>query len=314
MDIESASADMAFNQQTEVAVAAEEQNRSTEQKVNLSRLAIRKVWDRIFLGLVVLFCLISVVPLFLIFFMIFKEGIAAISPEFFTNLPKPVGETGGGIANALVGTGLLVFFAALFALPPGIAVGIYLAETGRGKLVSSVRLAMEVLQGVPSIVIGIVAYVWIVRPMGGFSALSGSFALALMMLPVVVRTTEETLRLIPGSLKEASLALGAPYYITILKVVLPAGLSGIVTGVLISLARIAGETAPLLFTAFGSPYMDWNVMKPVSALPLIIFNYAISPYDDWHTLAWGASFVLIVFVLCVNLLSKLISRRWHVEF
>jgi phosphate transport system permease protein len=282
--------------------------------MKLDRLTVRKTWDRVFLGIVIALCAISVLPLFLIFFHIFKEGISAINPGFFTNLPRPVGESGGGIANAIVGTLLLVVLASLLALPPGIAVGIYLAETGQGKLVSMVRLSMEVLQGIPSIVIGIVAYLWVVRPMGGFSALSGSVALGMMMLPVVVRTTEETLRLIPHSLKQASLALGAPYYLTVLKVVLPAGLSGIVTGILISIARIAGETAPLLFTAFGNPYMSYSPLKPVSSLPLIIFNYAISPYDDWHQLAWGASLILITFVLCMNLLSKLVARRWHVEF
>jgi phosphate transport system permease protein len=279
-----------------------------------SGLATRKIIDKFFLSMVIAFSIISIIPLFLIFFYIFREGISAINLDFFLRLPRPVGETGGGIANALVGTGILVLLASLFALPPGIAVGIYLAELGKGKVATWVRLSMEVLQGVPSIVIGIVAYIWVVKPMGGFSAFSGAIALAMMMLPVIVRTTEETLRLVPANLKEASLALGAPYYITILKVVLPAGLSGIITGILISTARIAGETAPLLFTAFGNPFMNVNVMKPVNSLPLIIFNYAISPYEDWHALAWGASLVLIMFVLCVNIMSKIVARRWRIDF
>jgi phosphate transport system permease protein len=279
-----------------------------------NRLIVRKGWDRFFLGLVIALCLIAILPLFLIFFHIFREGISSINPAFFTNLPKPVGEKGGGIANAIIGSGILVLLASAMALPPGIAVGIYLAEHGKGKLGTLARLSMEVLQGVPSIVIGIIAYLWVVKPMGGFSAFSGSVALAMMMLPVIVRTTEETLRLIPASLKEASLALGAPYYLTVLKIVLPAGLSGIITGVLISVARIAGETAPLLFTAFGNPFMNMDPTKPVNSLPLIIFNYAISPYDDWHAMAWGASFVLIMFVLCLNLLSKAVSRKWKVDF
>jgi len=263
---------------------------------------------------VIALSLLSVTPLLLIFGNIIREGWSSIKPEFFVNLPKPVGESGGGIANALVGTGMLVGMACLFALPPGIAVGIYLAELGRGKAGAVVRVCVEVLQGIPSIVIGIIAYLWIVKPMGGFSAFSGAVALALMMLPVVIRTTEETLLLVPSALKEASLAVGAPYYLTVLKVVLPAGLSGIVTGVLISVARIAGETAPLLFTAFGNPFMNTDPMKPVNSLPHIIFTYAISPYEDWHSLAWGASLVLIVFVLCLNILSKVIARRWRVEF
>jgi phosphate transport system permease protein len=279
-----------------------------------SNTVMRKVLNQLFLVVVIVLSIISIIPLLLIFGHIFHEGFSAIKPDFFVNLPKPVGESGGGIANALVGTVMLVAMASLFALPPGIAVGIYLAETGRGKRATVVRLCMEVLQGVPSIVIGIVAYLWIVKPMGNFSAISGSIALAIMMLPVVVRTTEETLRLIPKSLKDASLALGAPYYLTVLKIVLPAGISGIVTGILLSVARIAGETAPLLFTAFGNPFMNWDVAKPISSLPQIIFNYAISPYDDWHTMAWGASFVLITMVLCLNIISKLIARRWRVQF
>ncbi len=279
----------------------------------IRRVRIRRNWDYVFYSLVLIFCILAILPLFLIFFNIARQGISTINWNFFVSLPKPVGEIGGGIANAISGSAMLVGMACIFALPIGVAVGVYLAEI-RNKFSHAVRLSMEVLQGIPSIVIGIVAYLWVVRPMGGFSAFSGSIALAIMMLPVVVRTTEETLRLIPASLKEASLALGAPYYLTVLRVVLPAGLSGIVTGVLISIARIAGETAPLLFTAFGNPHMNLDPMKPVHSLPLIIFNYAISPYEDWHSLAWGASFVLIVFVFCLNLLSKLIARRWSVEF
>jgi phosphate transport system permease protein len=163
-------------------------------------------------------------------------------------------------------------------------------------------------------VIGIIAYVWIVVPVGSFSALSGGVALAMMMLPVIITVTEETLKLIPDSLREASLALGVSYPRTILKVVLLSGLSGILTGILLSVARVAGETAPLLFTAFGSPFMDFNILKPVNTLPLMIFNYATSPYPEWHRLAWGASFVLIVFVLGINLFTKLVTRKWKVQF
>ncbi len=274
----------------------------------------RKLLNTVFGASVIVLSITSILPLFLILSHIFKEGIASISPSFFVNLPKPVGETGGGILNALIGTVILVILAALISLTPGIAAGIYLSENHSGKIAGFARLCMETLQGVPSIVIGIIAYVWIVKPMGGFSALSGAIALAIMMLPVVVRTTEETLRLVPASLKEASLALGAPYYLTVLKVVLPAGLSGIVTGILLSIARISGETAPLLFTAFGNPFINYNIFKPISSLPQIIFNYAISPYDDWHALAWGASLVLITFVLSMNIMSKLIAMRWKTDF
>ncbi|MBD3420882.1 MAG: phosphate ABC transporter permease PstA [Chitinivibrionales bacterium] len=277
-------------------------------------IAFRKTKDGIFQGVVIALSIVSTLPLFFILYFIFKEGISSISWEFLMNLPKPVGEEGGGIANALVGTSILILLASACSLPIGIIVGIFLSEYPRSKLTYWVSLSMEVLQGIPSIVIGIIAYLWIVRPMGGFSALSGGIALGIMMLPVVVRTTEETLKLIPKNLKEASLALGAPYYLTILRVILPAGFSGIITGILVSLARIAGETAPLLFTAFGSPFMSTNIFKPMSSLPAIIFNYAISPYDDWHALAWGASFVLVAFVLLLNISAKLIAQRWSVRF
>jgi len=203
-------------------------------------------------------------------------------------------------------TSMVPFFLILF--------GIYLSEHKRGKLSYLLRLAVEVLQGTPSIVIGIIAYLWLVILMGGFSALSGGIALGIMMLPVIVRATEETLKLIPDSLKEASLALGVPYYRTILKVILPAGFSGITTGILISVARIAGETAPLLFTAFGNPFMNVNIIKPVNALPLLIYNYATSPYPEWHSIAWGASCVLVGVVLVLNLVTRIMARRWKVQF
>lgn len=282
----------------------------TEDRQVYSRI----VQDRFFTGLVVVLSFVSLLPLFLILYYIAKNGISAINWEFLTSLPTPVGEIGGGISNALAGTGILVAVACALAVPIGIAAGIFLSEYGKSKLAHMVRLVVEVLQGIPSIVIGIIAYVWIVVPMRGFSALSGGAALAIMMLPVVVRSTEETLKLIPATLREASLALGVPYYRTVLRVILPAGLSGILTAIFLSVARISGETAPLLFTAFGSPFMEWNILKPMSSLPLLIFNYATSPYPDWHALAWGASFVLVVFVLLLNLVAKLVARRWKIQF
>lgn len=272
-------------------------------------ILLRIVKDKLFMGISTLFSVLSILPLLFILLYIITNGIAVINWQFLTELPKPVGEIGGGIANALVGTGILILIACLFSIPLGGAAGIYLSEQRTGRLAYAVRLGAEVLQGIPSIVIGIIAYIWLVVPMGMFSALSGGIALGIMMLPVIVRTTEETLKLIPETLKEASLALGVPYYRTMLKVILPAGLSGILTGILLSIARIAGETAPLLFTAFGSPFMDVNILKPVNSMPLLIFNYATSPYPEWHALAWGASFVLVVFVLALNILAKVISRR-----
>ena len=278
------------------------------------RIKLRMAKDMSFRAIVILLSFTSMVPFFLILFYILRNGFSSLSWEFLTELPKPVGEAGGGIANAIVGSLLLIMIASLPAIPLGITAGIYLSEHKRGKLSYLLRLAVEVLQGTPSIVIGIIAYLWLVILMGGFSALSGGIALGIMMLPVIVRATEETLKLIPDSLKEASLALGVPYYRTILKVILPAGFSGITTGILISVARIAGETAPLLFTAFGNPFMNVNIIKPVNALPLLIYNYATSPYPEWHSIAWGASCVLVGVVLVLNLVTRIMARRWKVQF
>jgi len=275
----------------------------------------RRIWvDKFFKTLIIVLSLSSLVPMFLILFMITKNGISVINWEFLTQLPKPVGETGGGIANAIMGTLWLIVLSFLFSVPLGIFAGIFLSEYRAGKLAYLTRLSIEILQGIPSIVIGIIAYVWVVMPMGSFSALSGGVALGIMMLPVIVMATEETLKLVPDSLREASLALGVPYSRTIMKVILPAGLSGILSGILLGIARVAGETAPLLFTAFGSPFMNQNILKPINSLPLTIFNYATSPYPHWHTLAWGASFVLIAFVLGLNLITKWVSKKWKVQF
>ena len=277
-------------------------------------LARRIMADRMFKLVVVFLSFCSILPMFFILFFISKNGISSITWNFLTRLPAPVGETGGGIANAVIGSALLILLASVVAVPLGILTGIYLAEYRKGTFPYLSRLSVEILMGIPSIVIGIIAYVWVVKPVGSFSALSGGVALGIMMLPVIVMSTEETLKLIPDSLKEASLALGVSYPRTIMKVILPSGLSGIATGILLSVARIAGETAPLLFTAFGSPFMALNLFKPVSALPLTVFTYATSPYPEWHKLAWGASFVLLVFVLALNLIAKLGIRKWKVQF
>jgi len=267
-----------------------------------------------FKGLVIMFSILCTIPLFIILIYILKEGITKINWHFLVNLPKPVGETGGGIANALVGSLLIVFFAALIAIPIGIMGGIYLSENRKSWLANWTRLAVDVLQGTPSIVVGIVIYFWIVKPLSTFSALSGSVALAIMMLPIVVRSTEETLKLLPDSLKEAGLALGLPYQRVILRILLPCGFSGVISGAILAVARIAGETAPLLFTAFGNPYFSTNILKPMQSLPLLIFNYATSPYDDWHNLAWGAALILLIWVLLLNIITKITTRRWKVQF
>jgi phosphate transport system permease protein len=264
-------------------------------------------------GLIVLFAFLITVPLLLIILYIFREGITKINWTFLTKIPKPVGETGGGIANALIGSIMIVVTASIIAIPIGIMCGIYLSENKSSRLSYWSRLSVDVLQGVPSIVIGIVVYFWIVKPIGTFSAFSGSIALAIMMLPILIRSTEETLKMIPFSLKEAGLALGLPYHKVILKVIVPCGISGILSGIMLSIARIAGETAPLLFTAFGNPYLNTNLAKPMQSLPLMIFNYATSPYDDWHDMAWGAALILLFTVLFLNIITKLTTKRWNVQ-
>jgi phosphate transport system permease protein len=266
-----------------------------------------------FKTLTIVLAFACVLPLVAILLYIIRAGITKINWHFLVNIPKPVGESGGGIANALLGSMIIIGVAALIAIPIGILCGIYLNEYKKSKLAYWSRLSVDILQGVPSIVIGIVAYFWLVKPLGGFSALSGSVALAIMMLPIIIRSTEETLKLLPDSLKEAAFALGMPFHRVILKVIVPCGISGILSGVILAVARIAGETAPLLFTAFGNPYISTNITKPMQSLPLLIFNYATSPYNDWHDLAWGASLILLLWVLLLNIITKLTTRRWRVQ-
>jgi phosphate transport system permease protein len=272
---------------------------------------IGKSWG--FKALIVFLAFACVLPLIFILLYIIRAGITKINWHFLVNVPKPVGESGGGIANALLGSMIIIGVAAIIAIPIGILCGIFLSENRKGRLAYWSRLSVDILQGVPSIVIGIVAYFWLVKPLGGFSALSGSIALAIMMLPIIVRSTEETLKLLPDSLKEAAFALGMPFHRVILKVIVPCGISGILSGVILSVARIAGETAPLLFTAFGNPYISVDIRKPMQSLPLLIFNYATSPYNDWLNLAWGASLILLIWVLLLNIITKLTTRRWRVQ-
>ncbi len=254
-----------------------------------------------------------VIPLLFILYYILQAGLPKINWHFLVNVPKAVGETGGGIANALVGSILIIAIASVIAIPIGIMAGVYLSENRNSKLAYWARLSTDILQGVPSIVIGIVAYFWLVKPLGGFSALSGSVALAIMMLPIVVRSTEETLKLLPDSLREAALALGMPFHRVIFKVIIPVGVGGILSGVMLSIARITGETAPLLFTAFGNPYLSGSLTKPMESLPHVIFNYATSPFQEWKDMAWGASVILLLWVLFLNIFTKIITRKWKVQ-
>lgn len=261
----------------------------------------------------IIFSVACVIPLIAILFYIIKSGISRVNWSFITNVEKPVGEIGGGIAHALVGSMLIILVASVIAIPIGILCGIFLSENKTSKLAYWSRLAVDILQGVPSIVIGIVAYIWMVKPFGGYSALSGSLALAIMMLPIIIRSTEETLKMLPDSLREAAFALGMPFHRVILKVIVPCGISGILSGVMLSVARIAGETAPLLFTAFGYQFLSTNMSKPMETLPHLIFKYAITPYKDWQDLAWGASCILLIWVLLLNIITRVITRRWKVQ-
>ncbi|SDT48090.1 phosphate ABC transporter membrane protein 2, PhoT family [Mucilaginibacter mallensis] len=278
-----------------------------------AKIGFRNTKSVIFKGIIVFFAFIMVVPLIIILLYIIKQGIFQVNWHFLTNVPAPVGEPGGGIANALVGSFIMVLMSAIVAIPVGMAAGIYLSENPRTKLAYYSGLCVDILQGVPSIVVGIVVYFWIVKPLGTFSAISGSIALAIMMLPIVIRSTEQTLKLLPDSLKEAALSLGVPYHRVILKVIVPCGFAGILSGITLSIARVIGETAPLLFTAFGNPYLSASITKPMESLPHLIFTYATSPYDDWHNLAWGASFILLMFVLILNIVTKVITRKWKVQ-
>jgi phosphate transport system permease protein len=259
-----------------------------------------------FCGLAVL---LALVPLVWILSFVVRQGLPALDLAFFTHLPKPVGEPGGGMANALVGTLMLLGLAACFAVPLGILCGMYVAEYRRTWLATAVRSAADLLNGTPSIVIGIFAYSVAVLPFKRFSALAGSLALGLMMLPLIVRTTEELLLLVPDGLRQGALALGASRARAVFTVVLPAALPGILTGVLVALARIAGETAPLLFTAFNNRYWSLRVDQPIASLTVQVYTYAISPYDDWHRQAWAGATVLIGAVLLFSVLARLATRR-----
>ena len=252
--------------------------------------------------------LLVVVPLGLIFYHVLKSGIGAVNWSFFTELPKPVGETGGGMANAIVGTFELLGLAALVGVPVGVLGGVFLSEYGAYRLNWWIRFAADILNGVPSIIWGMVVYALVVVPMKGFSAWAGGIVLGMMMVPLIMRTTEEVLLLVPGGYREAALALGISQWRAILQIVIRTALNGIITGVLLALARVAGETAPLLFTAFGNRYWSHHLSEPVAALPLQIFNYAISPYEDWHRQAWAGALVLLLLVAIINVSVRFLTR------
>jgi phosphate transport system permease protein len=268
----------------------------------------RRVVNGVMTGLTWAAAVVATLPLLFILFYLLQKGASSLSIAFFTQLPAPPGATGGGMANAIVGTLIVVGIASLFGVPIGIGAGIYLAEKKNAPLASLVRFLADVLNGLPSIVMGIFAWELVVVPMGHFSALAGGFALGAMMIPTVTRTTEEMVRVVPTSLREAALALGYTRWRTALRIVLPTAFAGILTGILVALARIAGETAPLLFTAFGNQFWSLSLNEPIAALPLQIFNYAIGPYDDWHAQAWAGALVLIGIVLVISLVARTVTR------
>ena len=269
----------------------------------------RKITSRIAETLCAVAVLLALVPLAMILFYVVKEGIGALNLDFFTKMPKPVGEVGGGMANAIVGTLILIGLAALFAVPVGCMCGIHLSEYPDTRFASAVRFSADVMNGVPSIVMGIFAYGLVVLPVKHFSALAGGVALALLMLPIVVRTTEELLRLVPPGLREGALALGATRSRAVFSVILPAALPGILTGILVALARVAGETAPLLFTALGNRFWSTNIAQPIASLTVQVYTYANSPYDDWHRQAWAGAFLLVMIILTLSIVARLAVRR-----
>ena len=252
---------------------------------------------------------VALIPLGLVLFFVISRGLPALRPEFFTHMPKPVGEPGGGMANAMVGTLILIGIATAIAVPVGVVSGVFLSEYKRSRLGSAVRFAADVLNGIPSIVIGVFAYAVAVMPFRRFSALAGGVALGVMMLPLIIRTTEELLRLVPESFKEGALALGATRSRAVWTVILPAALPGIVTGILVALARVAGETAPLLFTSFNNAFFSTRLDQPISSLTVQVYTYAISPYEDWHRQAWAGATVLIAAILFFSLLARFVTRR-----
>jgi phosphate transport system permease protein len=275
----------------------------------VNRRTLRRLVSNVMVGLMILAVVVALLPLFFILFDLVIQGAGSLSVAFFTKMPAPAGEMGGGVAHAIVGTLLIVGAASLIGLPLGIAAGIYCAEYPGSRLTWVTRFVADVLNGTPSIVVGVFAWTWIVATQKHFSALAGSAALAMLMIPMVLRTTEEMIKLVPNSLREAALALGYPRWRTSLSIVVRTTMPGIVTGSLLAVARISGETAPLLFTALGSQYMSLDLNQPMAALPLTVFTYATGPFEEWHRYAWAAALVLILVVFVLSIGARLAIRR-----
>lgn len=275
----------------------------------ISRRAVRRAMSHAMVWVMGLAVLIAVLPLLLILGTLILRGASSLNLAFFLETPAPAGTTGGGVAHAIVGTLLMVGAASLIGLPIGIAAGIFAAEYANTRLATLTRFVADVMNGTPSIVVGVFAWAWVVAPRGRFSGAAGSVALALLMIPMVMRTTEEMIKLVPTALREAALALGYPRWRTSLAVVLRTTLPGIVTGSLLAVARIAGETAPLLFTALGNQFMSTDLGRPLAALPLTVYFYATGPYEEWHRLAWATALVLILVVLGLSIATRFATRQ-----
>jgi phosphate transport system permease protein len=275
----------------------------------VGHISHRAIWSRIVIAGCYAAGALVVLPLALILGHLIAKGLPALSFSFFVDLPKPVGEPGGGMANAIVGTLILVGLGALIAVPVGVGAGVYLSEFGRSRFASLVRYTTDLLSGVPSIVVGVAAYGLVVMPMGSFSAIAGGVALSILMLPTIIRSTEEVVRLVPQSYREAALALGAPRWKVIQQVVIPAAGAGIVTASMLAVARAAGETAPLLFTALGNRFWSTALNKPIASLPVMVFDYARAPYDEWNRQAWTGALVLVLIVTGISAVLRLTVRR-----
>jgi len=274
---------------------------------------IRDRWRRLLSHVVIVSCgasvIVALVPLAFVLFYVISQGVASLNVAFFTETPRPLGESGGGMAHSILGSIIVTGLGAVFAIPIGIMSGIYAAEYSGTRMAAAARFAADTLNGVPSIVIGVFVYSIAVLPFGGFSALAGGFALGIMMIPLIMRTTEELLRLVPSTLREGALALGATRGRAVFTVVVPAALPGILTGILLALARIAGETAPLLFTSLNNGFWNTDLRQPISTLTVQVFTYAISPYDDWHRQAWAGALVLVGMVIICSVLARLATAR-----
>jgi phosphate transport system permease protein len=269
----------------------------------------RKVISSVFVAFCAVSVILALVPLAFVLFYVVSQGVQSLNVAFFTHMPTPVGEAGGGMANAIVGTLILVGLGALFAIPVGIMSGIYMSEYAGTRFASMVRFAADTLNGVPSIVIGIFVYGIAVLPFQQFSALAGGLALGIMMIPIIARTSEELLLLVPGTMREGALALGATRSRAVFTVVLPSALPGIITGIVLALARIAGETAPLLFTSFNNRFFTTSLNQPISTLTVQVYNYASSPYQDWHRQAWAGALVLVTIVLICSMAARIATAR-----